>query len=80
MIVFAYVKIDISLLSTKKTNIIPFTMGDDPTILGTVAEIGNEVQPNIFRCLIKVLPEHEIAVTIAMKAEEDKLTGKPWIN
>ena len=76
MTLFAYLKIDVKLLSTYKTNIIPFTMGDDPTVLGTVAEIEEEIQPNVFRCLIKVYPEHELAVTLAMKAEADKLKGE----
>lgn len=76
MTVFAYLKIDISLLSTRKTNVIPFTMGDDPTILGTVAEIREEVMPGQFRCLIKVLPQYELRVSLAMKAEEDKLKGE----
>jgi len=76
MTVYAYVKIDISLLSVKKTNVIPFTIGDDPTILGNVAEIKEEVMPGQFRCLIKVLPQYELRVTLAMKAEEDKLKGE----
>ncbi len=75
MTIYAYLKIDISLLSTSKTNVIPFTMGDDPTPLGNVAEILEEVMPGQFRCLIKVLPEHELTVALAMKAEEDKLKG-----
>ena len=73
MTIFAYLKIDVSLLSTSKTNVIPFTMGDDPTWLGTVSEIKEEVQPNVFRCEIKVLPKYELRVTLAIKAEEDKL-------
>lgn len=76
MTVYAYLKIDTNLLSTRKTNIIPFTIGDDPTILGSVAEIHEEVMPGQFRCLIKVLPEHELTVALAMKAEEDKLKGE----
>jgi len=76
MTVYAYLKIDISLLSIKKVNVIPYTMGDDPTILGTVAEIHEEVMPGQFRCLIKVLPQHELRVSLAMKAEEDKLKGE----
>ena len=76
MKIFAYLKIDVSLLSVSKINVIPFTMGDDPTELGTVAEIKEEVQPNVYRCLIKVLPEHELRVSLAIKAEEDKLKGK----
>lgn len=76
MTIYAYLKIDISLLSTRKTNVIPFTMGADPTILGSVAEILEEVMPGQFRCLVKVLPEHELTVILAMKAEEDKLKEK----
>ena len=76
MTVYAYLKIDIRLLSTHKINKLPFTMGDDPTILGLVAEICEQVQPGQFRCLIKVFPEHELTVALAMKAEEDKLKGK----
>jgi len=76
MTVYAYLKIDVSLLSTRKVNVIPYTMGDDPTILGTVAEIKEEVMPGQFRCLIKVLPQHELRVSLAMKAEEDKLKGE----
>jgi len=75
MIVYAYLKIDIKLLSIKYKNVIPFTIGDDPTILGNVVKICEEVMPGQFRCLIKVFPEHELTVAIAMKAEEDKLKG-----
>ncbi len=76
MTIYAFLKIDISLLSTTKTNVIPYTLGDDPTVLGTVAKIIEEVQPNIFKCLIKVLPQHELTILDAIKAEEDKLKGK----
>lgn len=76
MTIYAYLKIDTSLLSTSKTNVIPFTMGDNPTVLGSVAEIHEQVMPGQYRCLIKVSPEHELTVALAMKAEEDKLKGE----
>lgn len=73
MTVNLYTKINKSLLSKKRDNVIPAYHGE--IIIGHVTKLLEEIQEGIFHCEVKVLPEKEELVLSLMQQEMNKLNG-----